>query len=42
LMLEWLTLWPTSGFLPVRSQRHDMAQSSKNIGARKRRFRSIV
>ena len=35
LILEWLTLWPTSGFLPVRSQRHDMAQSSK-IPARTR------
>ena len=34
LMLEWLTLWPTSGFLPVRSQRHDMAQPSKLCGAR--------
>jgi hypothetical protein len=30
------------GPLPVRSQRHDIAQSSKNIGANKRRFWSIV
>src|SRR5476649_2350017 len=28
LMLEWLTLWPESGFLPVRSHRQDMAYSS--------------
>src|SRR5581483_7097758 len=35
LIFEWLTLWPTSGLLPVSSQRHDMPQSSKNI-ARKR------
>ena len=25
LMLEWLTLWPTWGPLPVNSQRRDMA-----------------
>jgi hypothetical protein len=28
-MLEWLTLWPTRGFLPVSSQRRDIALSSK-------------
>src|SRR4029450_136450 len=28
-ILEWLTLWPTSGFLPVSSQRRDIALSSK-------------
>src|SRR6478672_2312881 len=26
LMLEWLTLWPTKGFLPVNSQRQAMAK----------------
>src|SRR5438046_6790181 len=26
LMFEWLTLWPTSGPLPVRSQRRDMVE----------------
>src|ERR1700753_1558773 len=26
LMLEWLTLWPTSGPLAVSSQRRDMSQ----------------
>src|SRR5262245_4873589 len=35
LMLEWLTLWPTSGLLPVRSQRQDMAHSSKNNARRR-------
>ena len=33
LMFEWLTLWPTSGLLPVRSQRRDMAHPSKYAGA---------
>ena len=33
LMLEWLTLWPTRAFLPVRSQRQDMAHPSKITGA---------
>src|ERR1700731_806040 len=27
LMLEWLTLWPTSGPLAVSSQRRDMAKN---------------
>src|SRR5947209_766285 len=26
LMFEWLTLWPTCGPLPVRSQRRDMVE----------------
>ena len=30
LMLEWLTLWPTKGFLPVRSQRQAMAKILEN------------
>src|SRR6187397_1316157 len=34
-MFEWLTLWPTSGLLPVRSQRQDMAHSSKNNARRR-------
>src|SRR5262249_19191414 len=34
-MFEWLTLWPTSGLLPVRSQRQDMADSSKNNARRR-------
>jgi hypothetical protein len=28
LILEWLTLWPTSGPLAVSSQRRDIAKSS--------------
>src|SRR3569833_907806 len=28
-MFEWLTLWPTSGPLPVRSQRNDIGKSSQ-------------
>ena len=26
LMFEWLTLWPTCGPLPVKSQRRDMVE----------------
>src|SRR5262249_1198981 len=40
LILEWLTLWPTSGLLPVRSQRHDIAKSSRTPSTKTCRFRS--
>src|ERR1700693_2841513 len=33
LTLEWLTLWPLSGFLPVSSQRHDMAHPLNSASA---------
>src|SRR5450830_1132418 len=42
LWLEWLTLWPTRGFLPVRSQRHDMAHPSKSADAKAAPVRSII
>src|ERR1700686_2006747 len=42
LMLEWLTLWPLMGPLPVRSQRHDMADSSKIAGAKTAPARSFI
>src|SRR5450759_56301 len=42
LWLEWLTLWPTRGFLPVRSQRHDMAHPSKSAGAKAAPVRSFI
>src|SRR4051812_17569781 len=34
LILEWLTLWPTSGPLAVSSQRRDIAKSSSVPGLR--------
>jgi hypothetical protein len=33
LTLEWLTLWPTWAFLPVRSQRNDIVKPSKSRAA---------
>src|SRR3569833_3108315 len=33
-MFEWLTLWPTNGPLPGRSQRNDIGKSSQKPGCR--------
>src|SRR5262245_50541747 len=40
-MFEWLTLWPTSGFLPVRSHLRDMARLLTS-GCEKRLIRWLL